>query len=149
MASFFEQYDNIWAYEPVPDNYKILYRNVERFQSVYPFNFALSDTTGIIHISPKRDNMGASEVHPEGSLVSWGARLDDIFFPHKTNITLIKLDVEWHEPQVLSGAEKVIKRDKPLILIEDSNKEYAKLLPDYECIMAWEGERTYLYQWRR
>lgn len=142
------KYRQILAFEPVPDNYILLVSNVARYNGFYPFKFAISNQEKLIHLRPNRTNMGASEVieNPESSDVEVIALPLDRFSLY--DVTLMKIDVEWHEPQVLQGAYTTIEKNKPLILIEDSNKEYEKLLPHYECIMAWDHHKTYLYKWR-
>ena len=44
-------------------------------------------------------------------------RLDDFFANETDNISLIKLDIEGYEEQALFGAEKIIKKFKPVLLI--------------------------------
>lgn len=59
----------------------------------------------------------------------------------------MKIDVEGHEPFVLAGANKTIKRCHPLILIEDKDMQYNKLLPGYVLEKGWPKHQTYLYKW--
>lgn len=141
----FLQYRQLLAFEPVPENYILLVQNCAYYKSFYPFKFALSDHERLIRIEPNKSNMGASQIKDDGSVEVLAIPLDWFCL---YDCTLIKLDVEYHEPKVLFGAQNTIQKNKPLILIEDSAKEYEPLLPDYDCIMGWEEEKTYLYKWK-
>ena len=94
--------------------------------------------------------MGACEISeedPNGERV-YVDTIDDIsYWIHpKGKITLLKIDVEWHEPQVLKGAERVLREDKPLVLIEDTDRQYEKLFPEnYKLLYEWKHHNTYLY----
>jgi FkbM family methyltransferase len=141
------EYEKIYAFEPILANFEILDANCARLApDIGRANYALSDRYGTLNMSINYGNMGASEVNPEGSVTVPCCPLDGA--GEFGRISLIKIDVEWHEPEIIAGAEETIQRDHPLILIEDANNEYASLLPDYECIKAWEGHKTYLYKWR-
>ena len=140
----FLKYRQILAFEPIPDNYILLVQNCAFYRAFYPFKFAISNQEQLIHLTPNKANMGASMVTPDGEIEVIAIPLDLL---NLYDCTLIKLDVEYHEPKVLLGAYKTIEKNKPLILIEDSAEEYAKLLPDYDCIQGWDEDRTYLYKW--
>ena len=43
-------------------------------------------------------------------------------------ISFIKIDVEGHEIEVLRGAKNSVKRDKPVILIQDNDKKVINYL---------------------
>lgn len=141
----FLQYRQILAFEPVPDNYILLTLNCARFQGFYPFKLALGSENKIVNIAPNWENMGASMVDKDGKLEIMAIPLDLISL---YDCTLIKIDVEYYEPEVLKGAYLTIQKNKPLILIEDVKEEYSALLPDYECIRQWKEHGTYLYRWK-
>jgi FkbM family methyltransferase len=62
--------------------------------------------------------------------------LDDLPELRGTTVSLIKIDTEGYEPQVLTGARRLIERDRPVIYIEmggdyvDSTLESIRLLSD-------------------
>lgn len=143
FANFLE-YRQILAFEPVPANYILLVKNCAYYRSFYPFKFGITNQEKPLRIEPNRSNMGASEVSAEGSLEVIGLPLDRFGL---YDVTLMKIDVEWHEPEVLQGAYATIQKNRPMILIEDAKEEYGKLLPDYQLLKAWPEHRTYLYKW--
>ena len=141
----FLKYRMIVSFEPIPANFEILVENVTPYPNICLVPYALGDTFGTLPMCEYPPNMGASHFDVNGDLEIPVYRLDSFIYK---NITLLKIDVESFEPQVLHGAEETINRCKPLILIEDWDKEYASLLPDYDCIQGWEREHTFLYKWR-
>jgi len=140
----FLNYRQIVAFEPVPENYVLLVQNCAYYNGFYPFKWAVTDKDTSLRISPKFDNMGASFVNREGTLEVVGVPLDNLSL---YDVTLLKIDVEWHEPEVLAGARALIEKNRPLILIEDTKDEYADLFPNYRKIKGWPQHGTYLYRW--
>jgi FkbM family methyltransferase len=144
-------YTKIVAFEPVARNFFLLQQNIQKFSGsrLLVYQRGLSDKAEWTGIEPNVGNLGASEIHADGSERVYVDTVDNVAEWWYAPITLMKIDVEWHEPQVLRGAEKTIQKHKPLILIEDTKREYGKLLPDYEMIMAWEHHNTFLYRWKK
>lgn len=141
-------YNTIYAFEPVSQNYDLLRQNTSDLEGVRIRHVAVGADDRTVHVYISPSNMGACEIksgYIAGSdyQTVQQIKLDDLFIP---KVTLIKIDVEWYEPQVLLGAKSLIKEDKPLILIEDANEEYGALLPDYyNLLKAWPEHKTYLY----
>ena len=142
FANFLE-YKEILCFEPVPDNFKLLELNVT-YPKTKIFPIALSDKKTTLKMTPNRRNMGASMVEENGTLDVEAITLDSL---NLKDVTLLKIDVERHEPFVLAGAKETIDRCHPLILIEDRYLRYAKLLPGYVLEKAWPEYMTYLYKW--
>lgn len=138
-------HDRIHAFEPVPANYALLRQNVGSMPTVRTYQIALSDQSGPLRMEPNPANMGACRVDVVGTIEVGAITLDSLDL---RNVTLLKIDVEDHEAQVIAGAHDTIARDHPLILMEDwSFGGSAKLLPGYELEQAWPERFTYLYRW--
>ena len=144
-------YTKILAFEPLPENYELLRQNIQPYgiDKVSARNWAISDRVGRAQIVKNEANYGACEVSYD-SLVGTEVIMSsvDTLTEFWQPVTLMKIDVEWWEPHVIAGAQKTIERDHPLILIEDTNKAYGPLLPQYDMIYAWDHHKTYLYKWR-
>jgi FkbM family methyltransferase len=133
----------ILAFEPLPDNLALLDANVRSLDTVQVFGQALSDRWGLSHIAAVPGNYGHAMLGQLGTVVRT-ARLDTLLLE---NVTLLKIDVEGHEPEVLRGAAETIARCKPRILIEDWTGTYASLLPEYELEKEWEvAHQTFLFR---
>ncbi|BFU77531.1 hypothetical protein ALC152_07460 [Arcobacter sp. 15-2] len=90
------------------------------------YNFGISDTISKAKITniDKKNLGGQSLLIGEGNIEL--KPLSDIRFPKK--ISVIKIDVEGMEINVLKGAKELIKKDRPLLYIEAINiNEYKKL----------------------
>jgi FkbM family methyltransferase len=146
FANFLKFYDQIICFEPIPENFDLLVKNMNGYPGVKLFNYALSDKRQEIKMVRNRENMGASMVSFDGDLTVPAYPLDRLGYQH---VTLMKIDVEEYEPEVLDGAMDTIWRCRPLIIIEDWHDEYQKLLPhNYQCIRMWEVGKTFIYEWK-
>ena len=146
FANFLQFYEYIICFEPVPDNFDLLVRNLNGYKGVKLYNHALSDKTQIVRMSVNRGNMGASRVAIDGELEIQAHSLDRLYYQ---NVSMIKIDVEEYEPEVLDGAQDTIARCHPLLVIEDWNGVYFNLIPaNYQCVFKSEPSRTYIYEWK-
>lgn len=148
----FLTYKVVWAFEPIRENFVILDRNIKRTKpylggTVIATDHAVSSSNGSVKITPNFGNMGASIISPDGERWVDSITIDTIFAP--APVTLMKIDVEGHEPEVIAGAQKTIQNSHPLILIEDWGRVYGALLPDYEIEQAWPDHQTFLYRWKQ
>lgn len=142
----FLKYESMICFEPIPENFRLLELNLTQYPDIKLYQLALSDNWGTLRASPDGNNMGASRIREDGTIDVSTITLDSLNIQH---LTLLKIDVEYHEPQLLVGAKNTIYRCHPLILIEDTNLAYAELLPNYELERGWPEHSTYLYKWKR
>lgn len=114
------------AYEPNPDLAARLERVFRLARSVEVRRCALSDATGTAMLRVPSDH-GRSTIEAandiggrEAALVSVETRrLDD---EPLGEVGFIKIDVEGHELAVLRGAERLLRRCRPTLLIEASEE---------------------------
>jgi len=139
----FLKFDSIHCFEPIEQNYKILESNA-RDPKIKLYKQALSSEKKTLMMQLGGRNMGSSMISDKGDIAVEAITLDSL---NLEDVTLMKIDVEKHEPELLEGAKKTIARCHPLILIEDDTGEYGKLLPGYQREMYWSKNRTYLYKW--
>lgn len=141
----FVPHSAIHAFEPIPDNVDLLVGNVAPWPSVSVDEVALSDHEGTARMVVEHTNYGHARIPRVGGLVDVKTRTLDSY--RLDDVTLLKIDVEGHEPQVLAGARDTIARCRPLIVIEDWPGTYAELLPGYRLAVSWaEAHQTYLYE---
>lgn len=124
----------VYAFEPIPDNVKILTKIVSHFnlKNVKIHPVALGDKNGkidmVMPVIGSVKMQGLSHViHPsineynEGNKFSVEVKTLDEFFSKENaslKISAIKIDVENFEFFVLKGGEQLIKKCRPLIYIE-------------------------------
>ena len=110
------------AFEPSPSRYQDLIRNLGAnglIGKVKHHPFGLSDefrTGTLTSASEWRDD-------PSGSLVAYVG--DDLEWALDGNVSMVKVDVEGHEPQVLAGMLHTLDRDGPDLYVE-SHTEAAR-----------------------
>ena len=117
----------VYAFEPQPKIFRELLLNmaINCADNIEFFKAAIGPSQGEVELSPlNRDNEGAAFVGKSGTnqfvpLLP----LDDLKL---TNVSLIKIDVEGMEIEVLEGAKNTILENKPVILVEI----YGGVLPE-------------------
>ena len=131
----------IFAYEPVSEQVNIMYKNIDKmkledptFKTVEVIKKGLGDKTETTSISFHYSDNNAQM-----------AKLDDEYKNLKrNNLGLIKIDVEGYESAVIRGAETVIKKYKPTIVIAiyhtpedffEMKDKLKKLNPNYKFII--------------
>jgi FkbM family methyltransferase len=119
-----------WGFEPNPVCQFYLKELIafNRFGSVSLVPAGLSDKGGLAELnfySSNPDDATASVINNlrPGAVVTgidhvYLATLDELMAAIRSKVSLIKIDVEGAELEVLKGSLSVIRRDRPLILIE-------------------------------
>lgn len=112
MAAARYEYEAIHAFEPDPLNFAALKAGVdERTPRIKLHNQAVSNSEGVLSFSAK-GTMG-SRASLDGDVQVPCVRLDDVL----DNITLLKMDVEGHEANVLRGGVQLIRKFRPRMAI--------------------------------
>lgn len=113
------QFKEVYAFEPVRENFECLKENTKDRANVACFQVALGAHEGTVGLTVgEGENSGTWHVHPNGKtrLVT----LDKFGSGIIENVDLLKVDVEGFEGFVVSGALEVIARDKPVVVFEDN-----------------------------
>jgi len=114
---------SVHAFEPFPETFNILEKNknINDYEQLKTYDFALGNSAEILMIYPEIDNRGGASIVNHQSDNGVGIRtkrLDDLDFT--SPIDVIKIDVEGVEFEVLKGAEETIKKDRPKLVVEYS-----------------------------
>ncbi len=137
-------FKNIHSFEPNPLLFPYLEKNLTKIvKNMKLYNLALSDKSGEAELRlPIRSKsifknnieelykLGAATMHPDNEVIQYKkfsimtAKLDDIKIDNK--IGFIKIDVEGHEKNVLIGGQKLIKENKPVMVIEIEERHTKK-----------------------
>jgi FkbM family methyltransferase len=124
MAKLVCSQGKVFSFEPMRLFHQMLCANVclNELTNVYTFQSAVGKDKGTSHI-PEPDlvntgvNHGANSLSHQGQIVNV-MPIDLYEFP---KIKFIKLDVQGCELDTLKGAEKILKRDQPLFVVEIEN----------------------------
>ena len=122
---------SVYAFEPTKNYSQFLDKNlaINKVKNVKTFNFGFSDEVEIVKIYI---NNSSATIHPTtestNKVESINLTTIDNFVTKEKlkKIDFIKIDVDGHEPAILKGGLKTIKRFRPKILLEVSHLHYLK-----------------------
>lgn len=111
------------AIEPIPQTFELLCSNARRspHANISLINIACSDAASSAGMAiPLRKsglpNFYMAQIQEDAPLTVLCLPLDSLLLP--SAVRLIKVDAEGHDAAVLRGAESLISRDRPTILVE-------------------------------
>jgi len=104
-------YDEIHVFEPDPQNFNEVKKNLKGFKNIVYHNYGLSNKTQKLRINSQGSS---SYISLNGDIEIEVKRLDDVL---KGPITFIKMDIEGWEEFALEGSKKVIIKNKPCLAI--------------------------------
>jgi FkbM family methyltransferase len=118
------------AFEPVPENFGILKRNVylNKIQNVEQHNLAVSNIDGVstFNITEASNSCGFYK-HPLAETLKQmeinTVSLDKFLKINPEDSVLIKIDAEGHEPRILQGMKNFINNTKDLKMIIEFNPD--------------------------
>lgn len=127
----------VLAFEPIPKTFELLAATVADASNVTLINAAASDATRVASFDIPAfewglENFYAASIRDGGSDASaLCLPIDALGLAHR--VRFIKIDAEGHEGAVLRGAEQLLLRDRPVLLVEDNS-------PD---VRTWLSERGF------
>ncbi|MHB8985376.1 MAG: FkbM family methyltransferase [Eubacteriales bacterium] len=119
LQKFLEQvqgkFNKYFAIEPDKNSYQILLTEIHNSFSdkIIPINVGVGAKSGTLKFAYNME--GQYAVKQDGGETLEVRTLDELFYGE--NITTIKMDVEGYEPEVLLGAEKIIRNKKPKLAV--------------------------------
>lgn len=119
----------IWTFEPNEENYLCAEKTIElnKLANVNLFNFGLGkeQKKSFLRVEQNSKKLGPrcevceNDEHAQANeLESIDMVSLDFIIPQDTNVSIIHLDVEGYEEEVLNGATNVINKNSPLIILE-------------------------------
>ena len=113
----------VLAFEPILESFSLLTENVRSCQAtnVSLYHVALSSENAVVNMSVPEDPQTRLSNYYEAHIAPSGVpvlclTLDSFSLPHA--VRLIKIDAEGHDLHVLKGAQRMIQRDRPVIIVE-------------------------------
>lgn len=120
-----------YLFEPFPRYFNILKKRFNNKKNIFIKKLSLSNKKGtekFFYTDNKIYQEGFSLLkndYLDKHIVVKTIKLDDCFF--KNNISIIKIDAEGNEPNILNGGIKTIKKNLPIIFIETSDFTHNKI----------------------
>lgn len=126
------------AFEPVPDAFEVLVANaaLAAQKNITLINAAISDSASISGmVIPKCEASGLDNLYlaqlsrDESGLQVLCLTVDSLALPRP--VRLVKIDTEGHELAVLRGMKELLRRDHPILLVEDNDAEVSAYLAGF------------------
>lgn len=124
LARHFPQ---VISLEPHPRTFRLLLCNADLMSNITAINVGASDFEQVVTVEQDLLNLGATSVRPSDRVVGYGsAPVTMNLIPIDTipqisagnSVAFVKLDIEGHEQSALRGAEKMLRRDMPIVAME-------------------------------
>ncbi len=115
---------HVYAFEPMPEEFKLLTENVGRLSNVSPVNAAVLDAKGIREFSVRGAASQVANGNSKYPIVPvYTVSLDDFVFQQGLKkVDFIKMDIEGGEAAALKGAKRTITAFKPKMAISVYHK---------------------------
>jgi FkbM family methyltransferase len=115
----------VFAFEPDPDNFALLNKNVKenKFKNVVLINKAVSDKSGKTTLYLSENNKGDHRIYDSGekrkSIVVNVVCLDDFLKDKKDKINFIKMDIQGAEGNAIKGMLGLIKNNNKIKILTE------------------------------
>ena len=124
---FSKVFSEIFSFEPHPDTYELLRFNTKHLENVSINNVAIGSDNGTSILFEDKTNLGGSSLVSQTKTATKHEvkvkTLDDAL-PKGTSISLLKIDVEGFELNVLEGAKQSILQHQPIIAMEQNEVDF-------------------------
>ncbi len=133
FAELVGYYGRVYAFEPDPENFKILKKNIEvnKYENVVLINKAVLEKDGKLKLYLGKEDMGNHKIYSgdekRAVIEIEGISLDNYFKDINVKIDFIKIDVEGSEPGVISSGKELLRQSNIRIMTE----YYPKLIKEY------------------
>lgn len=126
--------NKIFSFEPFSKNIELFKNNLSNYKDkCILFEQALSDKDGkMVLYNCEENNFGGISLHKQAKSFEVLREIDVVKLDNfnLTDITLIKIDVENHENEVLMGSKQTILNNKPIIILENSFYYFSHIFPN-------------------
>ena len=153
----------VHSFEPNPLIFKYINKNLKKISNnIDLYNLALSNENRVLDLKiPIRNKkfdkknyeehylMGRATIHELNNFQNYekfkinSKKIDDFNFDNE--ISFIKIDVEGHEIQVIKGGKLIIKKNKPVLLVEIEERHSKKKVHHSIDYINELGYKSYIY----
>ena len=123
----------VYSFEPVSNTFNVLSYNIkqnELHKNIFPINMGVGEKNKEAQIFFNISSDGSASLHKEGKdFEKIKITSLDAFVKLKKidKIGLIKMDIEGNEEEALIGANRIIKKDKPILTFSAYHKKDDKI----------------------
>lgn len=121
----------VFAFEPAPENFALLARNVKGRRNVSLVQKAVSNKSGTAKFFLSPDDSVTHSLYKVGDNRQWVevevTNLDEFFKDKDSNIDFVKMDIEGAEMNALEGMTKTIRENKNLGIITEFRPRFLEI----------------------
>jgi FkbM family methyltransferase len=140
------RHSHIYAFEPTPETFAILQKNIAPYPNIKAFNCALGEKAG--HASIVVMESSGSNYIGKGGIPVEIKTIDSM----NIKLNFLKMDTEGYEGNILKGAAQTIRENKPIIAMSayhhpEDKIELPKILNSiapYECELRHDCEEDFI-----
>ena len=123
---FASKFKSVIAFEPNPDAFVLLTFNTRKNSNIELKNYGLGDEAGEFTMIDVPGNIGASTIIAKTTQIpdSVIAKIKTLDSLSLGTVDFMKIDVEGFEEKVLIGARETIKKNSPIILLEQLKTDF-------------------------
>lgn len=128
----------VFAFEPVPETFQLLAANMMRLplQNITLINMAASNSTSELGMDIPKFDSGLDNYYM-ANITAGASVLKVLTVPVDSlnigkSIKFAKIDAEGHELAVLKGMVDLLRRDKPVLVIEDNSPEIKTFIEELQ-----------------
>jgi len=147
-AIFFNKFcpaSKVYCFEIEKSIFKILNRNMERNcaeNSFHLSNVGISDESGFVDLCQvDHNNCGITKIVNNDGTQCIVDTLDNLVEGIE-NISLIKIDVEGFELQVIKGATKILINQSPIIFVELQSEQDFSIFNEFISLFGYSTDKT-------
>jgi FkbM family methyltransferase len=141
---FAKHFKYVLTFEPDPENWKCLLKNLEGLENVRCCDKALGSTHDVLGLKHNKTNSGSSHITSDapGKPAEFVVGTMPLDWLQLQSLDLLQLDVEGFEIPALEGAVDHIQRQRPLIICEanECSARYGRSTKD---LVDWMKQHGY------
>lgn len=149
--AFSGMFDCVHAFEPARRPFQLLSINAGIRGNVLPRKLALSDAPGRATLTSVGENLGEGSLAVVEAAPGHGferedvdvATIDGYVEENRLPVGLVKIDVEGHELAVLLGARVLLRTQKPVVVFEQQEAQFAAGTSDVIEFLRGVGYNTF------
>lgn len=121
-------FKEVKLFEPFKLNAECLNKNLENYSNFQIFDCALSNKNSLGELYIHEKGLGANSLVPSDGITKTEniqlKKLDDFEFQ---NVDYIKIDVQFHELEVIEGSINTLKKNNPVLCVEAARRNEEEL----------------------